>query len=154
MMEAQTQEIIRLAGEADVARVIEMGRRFLNEGPYKDQIGDVPEVPTRLLAFLVTTDKCKVLVSEENGELTGVVAFIISPHYFSGETIACEMIWYVEPEHRKGGVAMRLFWEAEKLAKSMGAKRMQFTAPTDAVARVYARFGYKQIEVTFQKELS
>lgn len=153
-METQTQEIIRLAGDADVARVIEMGRRFLHEGPYRDQLADVPEVPTRLLAFLVTTDKCKVLVAEEDGKLNGVIAFIISPHYFSGELIACEMIWYVEPEHRKGGVAMRLFWEAEKLAKSMGAKRMQFTAPTDAVAGVYARFGYKQIEVTFQKEFS
>lgn len=154
MMETlETKETIRLASEADVPRVVEMGRRFLAEGPYRNQLADVPEVSTRIAAFAVTTDKCRVLVSELEGQVTGVLAFILFPHYFSGELTAGEMIWYVEPEHRPGGVALRLLWEAERMAKEMGAERMQVTAPTSAVSDLYKRFGYDAVEVTFQKRI-
>jgi len=39
------------------------------------------------------------------------------------------------------------------VAKEMGATMMGFTAPTQEVAAVYERFGYRCMEVTFMKGL-
>lgn len=147
-------EIIRLATIEDVPRIVELGRRFLQEGPYKDELADKPKEATKFAANMLTNPKGSVLVAEQDGVLVGVIAFITMPHWFSGEVTATEMIWYVEPEHRAGGVAMRLMWASESLAKSLGATRMAFTAPTPQVGELYTRFGYKMVEIAYQRSLS
>jgi GNAT superfamily N-acetyltransferase len=143
--------VIREANEADISRIVEMGSRSLMEGAYRDQVSDNPE-QTKKFALQVM-QQGKILVAEEEDRLVGLLAFILFPHYFSGEPTAGEVMWYVEPEHRPGGIALKLLWAAEELAKTLGAVRMQMTSPTADVASIYQRFGYKQIEVSYQKEL-
>lgn len=121
-------------------------------GPYAGISKDNPE-QSALLAKNVIETSGKVLLWEVDGIAVGLLAFIVYDHYFSGEKTAIEMIWFVLPEHRTGAAALRLLWAAQDLAKEMGAKKMQFTAPTETVGQLYKRFGYKQIEVCYQKEL-
>jgi|SRR6185312_3287291 len=144
--------MIREAIASDIPEIVALGRKFLLEGPYKNELGDNPE-QTAALTLEVIKEKGKVLVLEEDSAIRGVLGFILFPHYFSGEITAGELIWYVEPEFRIGCPALKLMWEAENIAKSLGAKRMQFTAPSDDVAALYQRFGYKAVETTFQKVL-
>lgn len=145
--------MIREASQADIPRIVELGSESLLEGPYRELIKDKPE-QTAQLAIEVIREKGKVLLFEnDEGKIVGLLGFIIFPHYFTGEITAGEMIWYVSPDERKGCGAIRLLWAAEKLAKELGAIRMQFTAPTSEVGAIYKRFGYQQIEVSFQKEL-
>ena len=145
-------ERIREAVELDIPRIVAMGRRFLAEGPYAGQLGDNPEQALRFTKMIIGNPQARIFVSDLNGELTGLIAFILFPHHFSGDLTAIELIWYVEPEHR-GQVSMELMWAAEKKAKEMGARFMQFTSPDAKASRIYERFGYKQIEVGYQKEL-
>lgn len=147
-------ELIREATINDIPRVIELGRKFLVEGPYVGQIADKPEEATRFATLLIGNPNAKILVAEQDKVIIGVLAFILFPHHFSGEMTALEIIWYVEPQARKGGIAMRLMWEAEKIAKSMNAHYMQFTAPDAKASAIYERFGYHQVEVGYQKEIS
>jgi GNAT superfamily N-acetyltransferase len=84
----------------------------------------------------------------------GLLGFIVFPHYFSRELTAGELMWYVEPEFRQSFTALALLRKAEQMARAMGAKRMQFTAPTVEVGKAYEALGYKQIEVSYQKELT
>jgi GNAT superfamily N-acetyltransferase len=144
---------IRVAEPTDIPRIVEMGSRSLREGPYKDLVGDNPEQTSQLARSVIEMDNGTVLVSEEDGKLTGVLAFVIFPHYFSGEKTAGELIWYVEPEYRQSFTAIALLRAAERLARTAGAKRMQFTAPTVAVGEAYQSLGYKPVEVSFQKAL-
>ena len=90
--------MIREANESDIPRITEMGSRSLREGPYKDLVADKPEETGKLALQVI--QKGLVLVSEEDEKLTGLLAFIIFPHYFSGELTAGEVMWYVEPEYR------------------------------------------------------
>lgn len=143
---------IREAQESDVPRITEMGSRSLREGAYRDLVGDNPGQTGKLA--LEVMGKGKILVSEESdGTLSGLLAFIVFPHYFSGELTAGEVMWYVEPEHRKSLTSICLLRAAERMAREMGAKRMQFTAPTAEVGRAYESLKYKQVEVTYQKAL-
>jgi hypothetical protein len=150
--------MIREACEKDIPRIIEMGSRSLLEGPYRDEIADKPEHTKRLAALLINNPHAKILVYENDQHLFGVLAFILFPHYFSGELTAGELIWYVEPEARAmkafgDGPAINLLREAETLARKLGAIKMQFTAPTTAVGELYKRVGYKQVEVSYQRTL-
>jgi len=144
---------IREATIEDVPRVVELGRKFLAEGPYAGQLADNPEQATRFASLLIGNPAAKILVSDLDGRITGVLAFLLFPHHFSGEMTALEIIWYVEPQYRPGGIAMRLMWTAERIALEMKAHFMQFTAPDAKASAIYERFGYHQVEIGYQKEL-
>lgn len=132
-----------------------MGSRSLLEGPYKDQLADRPEVTAKLAGDLLSMNTAKILVAEQEGKLVGVFAFILFPHYFSGEPVAGEMIWYIEPAARTGSnCALELLWAAESLASSLGAKKMQLTAPTDELCEAYKKLrGYSKVETAFQRNI-
>jgi hypothetical protein len=144
--------MIREAKAEDVPRIVEMGSRSLREGPYKDLVGDNPE-RTGQLALEVLQKGMILVAEEEDGTLSGLLGFIVFPHYFSGELTAGEVMWYVEPEYRKSFTALMLLRGAERMARSFGAKYMQFTAPTAEVGKAYESMHYKQVEVSFQKAL-
>jgi hypothetical protein len=146
--------MIREATFDDIPVIQDLGRKFLSEGPYKGR--PVKDEQTEKFAKVVISSLGKVLLWEEeeaDGKVTGILGFILVPHYFTGEMIAQELMWYVEPEYRKGCAALKLLWEAQTIAKRLGAKMMQFTAPTSSAAKLYDRFGYKLLEVTFEKVL-
>lgn len=121
-------------------------------GPYAGKGESNPEQWVRL-ANHVIGNIGRVLLWEVGGEIVGFLAFILFDHHFTGERTAQELAWFVLPEHRTGGAGMHLFWEAQTQAKELGAKKMQFSAPTENVGSLYKRYGYQQLEVCYQKEL-
>lgn len=144
--------MIRLAEVKDVPRIVQLGSRSLVDGPYRGILADNPK-QTAIFTRQVVENIGKVLLWEEDGKVTGLLAFIVCDHYLTGEKVAEELMWYVEPEARAGCPALRLLWAAQDMAKEMGAKKMKFTAPNNDVGRLYERFGYHQIEAVFLKEL-
>lgn len=141
--------MIRAALAADVPRLVEMGRRFRCESSYQKHLGENPQKMGELALQLLAAGG--LLVSEREAQLVGMIGFVLYPHFLSGETVAGEIFWWVEPEHR--GEGPKLLRQAEKLAKQAGAERMQMIAPTDRVANLYRRFGYEFVEATYQKNL-
>lgn len=143
---------IRAAQPSDLGRIVELGSRSLLDGPYAGIIKDVPAQARKFAEQVL--EKGKILLGEEDGRVVGLIGFIFARHHFSDQPYAAELMWYVEPEHRKGGLGLQLLWAAETAAKEMGAEDMLFTAPNDDVAAIYKRFGYSRLEVTFRKTLT
>lgn len=141
--------MIRMAKEADIPRLVEMGQRFRGETSYAKHLADNPEQMAQLGRMLLARDG--LILSEKNGKINGMFGYVMHAHFISGETFAGEVFWWQEPESRGDG--LRLLREAEKLAKARGAKYMHMIAPTAQVARVYEHFGYEFIESTFQRAL-
>jgi GNAT superfamily N-acetyltransferase len=144
--------LIRKATLLDLPRISELASRSLVDGPYAGIIEDKPAQARKCAEAVMQNGT--ILLGEENGEVVGVLGFIRADHHFSGQPYAAELMWYVLPEHRAGGLGLKLLWEAERLAKAAGAKSMAFTAPNDATAALYERFGYHKLEVTYQKDLT
>jgi GNAT superfamily N-acetyltransferase len=144
--------MIRTAITTDIPRIVELGSRWLAESPYSSIIKDIPKQTERFANYVIQNGKVLLYVNDE-GKVGGLLAFLVFPHPFTGDMTATELMWYVEPEERAEGGGLRLLWESEKEAKDMGATMMGFTAPTTEVSALYKRFGYKQLEVTFMKEL-
>jgi len=144
--------MIREAIESDLPRIVELGSQSLKDGPYAGLIKDVPAQALKFAKTVLTTGKI-LLAQEDDGSVVGLLGFIFARHHFSDQPYAAELMWYVLAEHRKGGLALKLLWEAEKIAGDLGAENFLFTAPNEDVAGLYKRFGYHKLETTYQKTI-
>ena len=145
--------MIREATPADIPRIVEMGRRFMAESTYSQHLAENPEQMRVFAEQIIANPKGMILVSEKDGNLTGMLALYLFPHYFSGEPIAGEVIWWVDPEARAGSTGLKLMRKAEEIAVKMGAKKMQMVAPTERIGELYKHLGYREVESTFQRNL-
>lgn len=128
-----------------------MGRRFIESSHYRAIVPDNPDQLRTTAAGLITSESGFVAVDDRDGTLVGMIGILLFPHHLSGERIAGEVFWWVEPERRGGGV--RLMKRAEAWAKDHGAVRMQMIAPSAPVGALYARLGYAPVEIAYERAL-
>lgn len=137
---------VRLAVDADIPRLVEMGRRFRAESSYAKFLADNPERMAELGRTLLKNDG--LIVLELDGEPIGMLGFIVHSHFISGEKFAGEVFWWVDPEFR--GHGFMLVDEAKLRARVAGARHFQMIAPNKKVARVYGILGFEWVESTYQ----
>lgn len=142
--------VIRAATSADLDAIVTMAQAFLRETPYGTQIGTNPDRLRNFAAGLLEKDGAAIALAEIDGAVVGMIALWCFPHPFSGERIAAELVWWVNPETR-GSAGVRLLKWAEAWARDQGAVALQMVAPTDRIGDFYARVGYERIEVSYQR---
>ena len=140
--------MIRDANISDLPRIVEMGRHFLGTSTYAKHLGENTSKMAELAEKLIKSGN---LLVSGNGAVTGMLGYIIHSHFMSGETVAGERFWWVEPDHRGDGVG--LLRETEKRSKQAGARYIQMIAPNEKVAQFYGKLGYEFVEATYQKKL-
>jgi GNAT superfamily N-acetyltransferase len=141
--------MIREATEQDIPRIIEMGLRFNQNSPYKSLLLADSAQMRDLAGKLIPAGG--ILISEQGEKAVGMIGFYVYPHFLSGETVAGEIFWWMEPENR--GHGKDLLRAAEARARAAGAKKMQMIAPDERVGVLYRRLGYGYVESTYQKSL-
>ena len=141
--------LVRAATPADIPRILEMGHRFNAESPYRAVLQVTDGAMESLARKLIVSGW--LLLSEADSEAVGMIGFYVYPHFLSGEIVAGEIFWWMEPEHRGAGRALLKAAEAE--AKKCGAKSMQMIAPDPRVGKLYERIGYRYIESSYQRIL-
>jgi GNAT superfamily N-acetyltransferase len=139
--------MIRSATVEDIPRLVEMGKHFIAETEYSGKIKYRPE---KLREF-AEQQISNILVCVDGGLVTGMLAYLIYPHPYTGESTAVELFWWVEPEYRGQGI--RLLRAVEQIAKDAGAKQIQMGAPNEWVGGIYKRLGYEQVETVYQRQL-
>ena len=126
-----------------------MARTFIAETGYRTVIAFVPEQVENLLTGLMTEDDRLLLVSDESGSLTGMIGFVVYDHPISGERVGAEAFWWSE----RPGAGIKLLKAAEQWARSKGALVLQMIQPVEAdrVGKIYERFGYRPVELLWQR---
>ena len=142
---------IRKATSGDRDRLIELACAFRREFPTTNRIE--PD-PTQMgMVVDACLDYGCILVSEDDGGITGLFAMLVGSHPLTMENMAFEVAWYVDPAARGGSAAMRLVKDAEEEARTRGADVMQIGSPNDSVSKTLGRLGYGRREVEYTKEL-
>lgn len=142
----------RLATNADIPTLIEMGRHFVAMTAYRDRVVlQADHLRTVGAGLIADAANSAILVSERAGTVTGMLGVTTYPDVFSGVRVAGELFWWVEPSARGDG--LRLLRQAEQWASEHGAAYLQMIAPTEQVERVYTHGGYEAIERTFRKPI-
>ena len=129
--------MIRPATQGDLPALVSMGLRFLEASPYASSLQRNPLAMHDTAALFVGDTEKVALVSERDGELTGMILVCVFPHMLSGQRIASEFCWWVEPDARGSG--LKLLQAAEDWAPAHGAEALQMVAPTPDVERLYQK---------------
>lgn len=143
---------LREATAADLDRLVEMGEHFIDQSVYRTKLAKNAEQLRALAAQIIASPDGVVLVAEDADSLVGMLAAIVYAHHMSGERIAGEVAWWVEPSHR--GVGLRLLRRVEQWAHEKGAVSLQMIAPTADVETLYQRLGFEPVERTYQRRLA
>lgn len=146
---------VRLANIDDVKAIVRMGRAFWAAIPYNDGI---PYCPDSLALTCAQMIEQGLLIYAHTDKAVGAVGALCSPLFTNREyTVAAELFWWVEPEHRNTGVGVRMFAKLEEAAKQAGVYRLSMMAveglELDKAAALYQRFGYSPTERTWNKAL-
>lgn len=146
--------MIRRATEADTPALVEMGKHFHEASGWGALSEFNPE------SFTVTVKN--LMSGALDGGIyvagsVGMAAFLIYPLYFnSAVRVGQEVFWWIEPEHRYG-LGGELVTAMENDARKAGAAVFMLAALPGlremALARLYARRGYRAAENTYLKRL-
>lgn len=141
----------RNANADDIPHLVSMALRFIENSEYHKRFAKNPASIESLISRLIEGNEGLLRISERNGVITGMIGACAYLHPWSGEWIAGELFWWVEPQHRGHGI--RLLRQAEQWADDKGCVRFQMIAPNDRVASVYKALGYSKLEECYQKDL-
>lgn len=147
---------LKIATVEDWNAVLPMAKKFFETTTDSKSIAWDEESVLQLFLTL-TANGFTVLAISESGETVGMLGCLVQPHLLNNNVRqAVELMWWVEPEHRKSPVGNALRECAEAVAKVDGCHRicmsMLDTSP-DVIQRIYERAGYRLQEKAFVKEL-
>ena len=143
---------IRFIEASEMRRVTEFMKAFEQASQHvKVDIDHATAVYERM----IDKGSMTVLVMEEDRDLIGSMAFLISPDLHDGKLTAVETYWFMHPDHRGNG--MKLFDAFEKIAIGLGCKKLAMIHMMDSypevLERLYERKGYTLIEKHYVKEV-
>lgn len=142
---------VRVATEADIPAIVEMGRHFIAAIYPRDLPFNPDQIAATARALLQSPDGA-VFVAEVTGVVVGMLAMIAFSHPLSGERIATELCWWVEPQHR--GIGLRLLRAAQTWSRTQQAAVLQMIAPSPDVAQLYERLGLHAVETSYQRRVA
>jgi len=132
-----------------------MGMRFSRDTDYRRFFKATDEQVAlkmgQTVAHLLGHKDGVILVSEKDGDVSGMIALLVYDHPFSGERTAFEVFWWVEPEAR--GIGLRLLEHSKDWAREQGATAMQMVAPSAQIGKLYETLGFEWVEASYQREL-
>lgn len=149
--------MIRDAIASDEDAILEMARQFVAFTPYADTFTATDEeLRATINNFIATT---KAFVAEVDGKVVGMLAAVItSVWYAPSHKAAVELVWWVDPAHRKGMSGIRLVQAFEKWAEDQGASMVSMSNlevdDNGFVANMLNRFGYRMSEQTHTKRIN
>jgi hypothetical protein len=152
---------IRRATHADVDAAVVMACRFIAESSYRGEL--IPDPAHQLSVAQFLLEQGVLFVADAGSELVGLLGLVVVPSVISGELVATEVVWWVDPEwrHPRSSAGGRLLVTGEGWAMEVARDRglpsilMQMIAPmgADGVTEIYKRRGYLPLETIHQKRL-
>jgi N-acetylglutamate synthase-like GNAT family acetyltransferase len=142
---------IRRATLSDVPAIVALAQAFVAETPYHLHITLDPVKVAAFAEQLIPNPDAFVMVAEGVKGLEGMLAMMMLTHPMSGERVASEVVWWMNPASRGSGV--RLLKQAEQWARSQDAAAMHLVAPTARVGSFYSKVGYVPVETGYQRRL-
>jgi GNAT superfamily N-acetyltransferase len=154
--------MIREATAADRFRIIEMTTRFILESQYHHWLSGA--TPERIGAYVDAVLESGVIFVYELGnynapeqgvKILGMLALLPFEHPLTGQRVAEEFAWWVDPEHRRGLAGPRLLAHMERWCVQNRLHMVKMVAPDgSSVGDFYNRSGYQALETHWIKVLT
>jgi GNAT superfamily N-acetyltransferase len=142
---------VRPATLDDIPKCAEAGRRFYEFSPYTGVPYDEDSMRDLMESMI---DQKMLIVAFNDGAVIGGIGGNLAPIFFNKKyTMAYEMFWWVDPEHR-GKLGLKLLSTFESTALELGCSYlMMMTLAKNEVGALYERLGFSQSETGYIKRL-
>lgn len=146
--------MIRVATEADIPRIVELGRHLHAESDEYACISYDPDKVAETMTGLISQSGV-IFLYERDGEIVGGLAGTVTEFWFSREKIACDYSLFIEPAHRHGLIAVRLVLAFHAWSKIMGARQIKMGVTTGITGadRLYQSLGMRHCGNLFSKDI-
>ena len=147
---------VRLATCDDIARIADMGAKFIARTRYAPLLEPSPDDLRHVLEHLL--EHGRIWVAEIDGIPCGFLAAVKQPVWFCpSTTVALEAAWWMDESQRGRPEGVRLLLEFERWAKAEGVRAICMSdiviEGESAAERILSRLGYSVNERTFVKGL-
>lgn len=153
--------MLRIAEYEDIPDILRMCLSFKEASPYSFLTTSEDRIRNTIRS-LIEGDRTRqvVILAIEDGKTVGMVAGVAQEFLFSDEVVAGELVWWVDPEHRRGTTHGKdLHTAFEYWGKKIGARvssmalLLKNDKLADKVETLYKRNGYTLAERAFFKDL-
>lgn len=97
------------------------------------------------------------VAEDENKVILGMFVGVITEYYFSKDTMASDLLFYVDQDKRGALACLKMFKEFESWAKRKKAKEVRPATSTgidmERTKKLYSHLGYEPTGHTFRKVL-
>lgn len=142
---------MKIAAIENYEAVLKMVISFSESSPYSKNI-DFNKLEDLVLGILTNHHPRTVIIIDE--ENRGFISGCYNTHPFLKGTIATELAWWVNEEHRNNGVGEQLLSEFEHWAKEQGCSYISMVCLNDTVSEIYENKGYTLQEKAYWKVLN
>ena len=137
----------------DLPKLEKMGHEFYEEGNIPTKF--VPEVFIRNWTKFLENELGVIYTLHSEGNVVGAIGGVRFNDVNSDELIATEFFWFVKQGYR--GYGMQLLQKFEDWAKEHGVTKIIMVhlhdLMPDKLRRIYKRYGYKEVETHYIKEV-
>lgn len=149
--------IVRRSIITDEPDLVRMGQSFWSETPLSAYSVFNPECLIDFIRAASMTETASIWVAEDGGKVIGAVGGIVYPLFFSGDLVAQELFWWVDPDSRMSEASKLLYNELEAWAKDRGAVALSMIAiengKAERVGNIYKRKGFIPTEHAYVRGL-
>lgn len=148
---------LRLATLEDIPELLELGRELHSNGSISKIALSETKARAQLERFVIgDQNDYLALVSHKDGKIVGALAAYAFEPVFSDTRIACEVLWYLRPEDRKGRRGLDMMEAYEYWAKAVKCTLVQYgwlESSPEGMKKMYERTGAELAELVYYKEL-
>lgn len=148
---------LRHATLNDIPYCIELAKKLAKGSPIEAIDINVKKVREKLEAFIINAGRDFLcLVSYDGDKVVGVIAAYAFEPLFSDDKIACEVLWYLEPEYRKGRRGIDMMKAYEYWANMVGCKVVQYgwlASSPEGMKKLYELTGAELSEQIYYKKV-
>ena len=135
--------IVREATFKDRVGMMRLGRHFIEASGLPITYDAIHADHMARLYIGSETHLASVLEAKD-GAIVGMLLAAVGTHQFAPVTVASEVLWWIEPEHRGHGLKMIRFYLAWATAK--GARFVGLSSRDERTGQIYGRFGFQKAD--------
>jgi hypothetical protein len=153
-MRTMVPSAIRIATRGDVDALTTLALEFLAAPPWPELYPADPASVRAYVSRIALSEDSVAFLAEVGGAPAGMIGAGLFIHPLTGRLTGKEAGWFVRPGRRASRLALDLLEEAEAWACGSGATTFEVQGPPSAaLARLYARRGYRPYEVGYLRRL-
>ena len=152
-----TEYIIRDATQEDVLDIVLAVKQFCKEIPHPAWTKFNSNKVNNLVAQLVESENGFVKIVENEEEIVGALIAVVSELPINDIWFSQELMFWIDPEHRKGRTAIKLIDDYVEWSEKRGCSFTRLSGLDSILDKkagtLFKRKGFKSVETAYIKEI-